>query len=161
VTGPLELTELCLDSRGKMLVLGGVAGNEGDGRWQAEQALSSGAALRVFERWVEAQGGDPRIATDTSLLPRANLTREVTAAEGGFVSPWMPRGRRAAMMLGAGRATKDDEIDPGAGLWLDVRIGTKIEQGDRLPTLYAATNASWTRVRQRLQGLHRPSDRTG
>jgi pyrimidine-nucleoside phosphorylase len=90
--GPVELTELCLELAGKMLVLGGVAASEGDGRWQAEQALSSGAAIRTFERWVEAQGGDPRVATDLSLLPRADLSREVLR-KGRAASSlrWMPR----------------------------------------------------------------------
>jgi len=150
--GPVELSELCLALAGKMLVLGGVATNEGDGRLQAEQALSSGAAIRVFERWVEAQGGDPRVATDVSLLPRANLTREVTAAEGGFVVGMDAEGiGRAAMMLGAGRATTDEVVDPGAGLWLDVRIGHEIEPGDRLATLYAATTAQLDDGEQRLR----------
>jgi len=137
--GPVELTELCLDLAAKMLVLGGVAANEGDGRWQAEQALSSGTALRFFERWVQAQGGDPRIASDTKLLPRSALTRDVIADGSGFVTAIDAEGvGRAAMMLGAGRATTDDVIDLGAGLVLDVRIGNEVGQGDRLAVLYAA-----------------------
>jgi pyrimidine-nucleoside phosphorylase len=151
--GRLELTELCLDLAGKMLVLGGVAANEGDGRWQAEQALSSGAAIRTFERWVEAQGGDPRIATDPSLLPRADRSREVLAeGEGGFVVAINAEGiGRAAMLLGAGRAAIDDVIDPGAGLLLDVRIGHEIASEDRLATLYAATEAQLDEGEERLR----------
>jgi pyrimidine-nucleoside phosphorylase len=140
--GPVELTELCLDLAAKMLTLGGISDDEGDGRWQAEQAMSSGAAIAVFKRWIEAQGGDPRVAEDTSLLPLAARSREVRAdGDGGFVESMDAEGiGRAAMLLGAGRATKDDQIDLGAGLVLDVRIGHKVAAGDRIATLYAATD---------------------
>lgn len=154
--GPLELTELCLDLAAKMLVLGQVAPHEGDGRWQAEQALSSGAALRVFERWVDAQGGDARIASDTGLLPRSAYAREVRLDAGGYVTSIDAEGvGRAAMMLGAGRAAKDDRIDPGAGLVLDVRIGHQVAAGDRLATLYASGEGALDRGEQRLRAAIR------
>jgi len=154
--GPAELTELCLALAAKMLVLGKVAPNEGDGRWQAEQALSSGAALRVFERWVEAQGGDPRIASDTSLLPRSACTREVRAEVAGHVTAIDAEGvGRAAMLLGAGRATKDDRIDPGAGLVLDVRIGSRVDAGDRIATLHAANESALDQGEERLRAAVR------
>ncbi len=150
--GPLELTELCLDLAAKMLVLGQVALHEGDGRRQAEQALSSGASLRVFERWIDAQGGDARIASDTGLLPRSAYSREVRFDAGGYVTSIDAEGvGRAAMLLGAGRAAKDDQIDPGAGLVLDVRIGYQVATGDRLATLYAASEDALDRGEQRLR----------
>lgn len=151
--GPVELTELCLDLAAKMLTLGGVAPNEGEGRWQAEQALSSGAAIRVFKRWIEAQGGDPAVASDTSLLPLASRSREVTVSgERGFVvGTDAEEIGRAAMLLGAGRATKDDLIDPGAGLVLDIRIGHEVTPGDRIATLYAATEQQLDLGEERLR----------
>ena len=151
-SGPEELTEVCLDLAAKMLVLGGVVAREGEGRWQAEEALSSGRAARAFERWVEAQGGDPRIVEDVSLLPRSVHTREVRADSRGFVTAIDAEGvGRAAMLLGAGRMTKDDEIDLGAGLVLDVRIGHEIGEGERIATLYAGTEDQLDQGEDRLR----------
>ena len=151
--GPVELTEVCLELAASMLVLGGVASTPGDGRHQAEQALSSGRAIRMFERWVEAQGGDSKVASDTSLLPRANASREIrVTGEGGYVTGMDVEGiGRAAMLLGAGRATKDDRIDPGAGLVLDVRIGQEIAPGDRIAILHAATEDALDLGEERLR----------
>ncbi|MBW6467776.1 MAG: thymidine phosphorylase [Coriobacteriia bacterium] len=157
--GPPELTELCLDLAGKMLVLGGVATDYAHARRQAEEVLASGAAIGMFERWVEAQGGDPRVASDLSRLPRSARTREVRHVnDDGFVTGMDAEGiGRAAMMLGAGRATTDDVIDPGAGLQLHVRVGTAVASDDTLATLHAASEAQLDAAEARL----RASIRTG
>lgn len=157
--GPPELSELCLDLAAKMLVLGDVATDDAHGRRQAAEALASGEAIRVFERWVEAQGGDPRVASDLSLLPRSARSREVRhVGEGGFVIGMDAEGiGRAAMMLGAGRATTDDVIDPGAGLVLHVRVGHEVAAGDTLATLYAESDEQLDAAEARL----RVSIRTG
>jgi len=137
--GPAALTELCVALGGKMLAMGGVAGDEAQGRARCETALADGSALAVFRRWIEAQGGDPRVADDSSLLPLAPVSRDVYSLRGGFVSGFDTEGvGRAAMMLGAGRATKDDAIDLGAGLQLAVRVGDPVEAGSLLCTMYAA-----------------------
>ena len=138
-TGPAALTELCLVFGAKMLVLGGKAADESAARVLLTEALASGAALDRFRRWVAAQGGDPRVADDTSLLPRSACSREVRALAAGFVGGFDAEGvGRSAMLTGAGRATKDDAIDPGAGLLLAVRVGDRVEAGGLLGTLYAA-----------------------
>lgn len=138
-TGPAELTEVCVALGAKMLVLGEAAEDEGEGRTRVSASLASGHALERFERWVEAQGGDPRVATDTSLLPQPRWAREVRSAESGFVTRLDAETiGRAAMSLGAGRAGAEDDIDPAAGLVLDVRIGTEVSVGDRIATLYGS-----------------------
>ncbi len=140
--GPADLTEVCLTLAAKMLVLAGRACDEDDGRSRAGQALASGAAVDAFERWVEAQGGDPRVAVDPALLPQSAVTREVRAPRDGWLAATDAESiGRAAMLAGAGRATPDDAIDPAAGLVLDVRIGDRIEKGDRVATVHAATEA--------------------
>lgn len=151
-TGPSELTEVCLSLAAKMAVLGGVAADETDALAVVRAALDSGAALETFGRWIEAQGGDARVAHDPSRLPQAVHTREVRAERGGFV------GRidaeeigRVAMLLGAGRAAKDDIIDPGAGVVLDVRVGHSVRAGDRIATLHSARVPALEEAERRLQ----------
>jgi pyrimidine-nucleoside phosphorylase len=136
--GPEALTELCLVLGSRMLVLGKVAEDDAGGRAMLEDALQSGRALERFSQWIEAQGGDPRVAYDTSLLPVSPLSRVLSCDRDGYVTGFDAEGvGRAAMLLGAGRAAKDDKIDPGAGLVLFVRAGDPVRSQDPLATLWA------------------------
>ena len=149
--GPQTLTELCLVLGARMLVLGKVAATTGGARKILEDALTSGRALAMFSEWVEAQGGDPRVATNPSLLPRAARTREVRFDRSGFVTSFDAEGvGRSAMLLGAGRASKEDAVDPGAGLVLAVRSCDRVEVGDTIATLYAATESQLDAAEERL-----------
>jgi len=140
--GPAELTELCLVFGAKMLVLGERAADEPAARRMLQDAISSGAALERFREWIAAQGGDPAIADDTSLLALSPRVREIRSEVSGFVSRFDAEGvGRAAMLLGAGRAAVDDVIDPGAGLLLGVRVGDPVVPGTVLCTMYAASDA--------------------
>jgi len=137
--GPAALTELCFVFGAKMLVLGKVAADETAARAMLEDAIASGAALAKFAEWIAAQGGDSRIAEDTTLLPRSARTRVVCAHEPGYVAAFDAEGvGRAAMLAGAGRATLDDVIDMGAGLLLAVRVGDRVDSGAELCTIWAA-----------------------
>lgn len=139
--GPAELTELCLVFGAKMLVLGQRADNETDARALLLDAIASGSALERFRMWMTAQGGDPAIADDTSLLKLSACHREIRADADGFVERYDAEGvGRAAMMLGAGRAAVDDVIDPGAGIQLAVRVGDPVQAGSLLCTMYAASD---------------------
>jgi len=138
--GPPELTELCLVFAAKMVVLGERTADENAARAVLSDAIDSGAALAKFREWVEAQGGDGRVAEDVSLLPRAALSREFRAQDTGSVARVDTEAvGRAAMVLGAGRGCAEDDIDPGAGLVLAVRVGSRVDRGDLLCTMHAAT----------------------
>ena len=154
--GPAALTELCLAFGAKMLVLGERAANEAAARTLLVEAIASGRALDRFRSWVEAQGGDPRVADDTALLPLSPCRRVVRASAHGFVARFDTEGvGRAAMLLGAGRAVVADVIDPGAGLVLGVRVGDPVEPNTVLCTLYAATEQLLDAGEQRfLHALH-------
>jgi pyrimidine-nucleoside phosphorylase len=139
--GPAELTELCLAFGAKMLGLGGKAADEAEALRLLGGAIASGAALQRFREWVSAQGGDPRVADDLSLLPTSAQAREIRAMASGWVAHFDAEGvGRAAMLLGAGRARVGDTIDPGAGLVLAVRVGSRVEPGTLLCTMHAATD---------------------
>jgi len=137
--GPEELTELCVALGAKMLVMGHVASDESEGRDRCVAALESGSALATFEQWIRAQGGDARVAHDTSLLALSPCSREIRATVSAYVSRFDAEAiGRAAMLCGAGRATVTDTVDPGAGLQLAVRVGSKVEPGTLLCTLYSS-----------------------
>lgn len=150
--GPDDLTELCLALGSKMLVLGGVASDEKEGREQLAESIASSRALDAFRAWIRAQGGDERVADDLSLLPVARCTCEVRAGQSGWVAGFdAEQVGRAAMLTGAGRTRKDDPIDHGAGLVLDVKAGDRVEAGDVVGTLYASDPARFAEASRRLQ----------
>ena len=137
--GPEDLFQECLALGSRMLVLADVARDLDEGRSKLVYAVQSGAALEKFRAWVEAQGGDPSVADDLSLLPHAAFTREVVADEAGWVSHYDAECvGRSAMAMGAGRAHLDDAVDPAAGLVLHAKVGNRVEQGSSLATLHAS-----------------------
>jgi thymidine phosphorylase len=118
--GPADLREVCLAVAREMLALGGVHDDP-------EPALADGRALEVWRRMVAAQGGDP-----DAPLPQAPLTEVVEAPRDG----WLVRldalaVGTAAWRLGAGRARKEDDVDPGAGLVLGAGLGERVRAGRR------------------------------
>jgi pyrimidine-nucleoside phosphorylase len=122
-----RFTDLCVALAGRMAVLTGLADSGEQGDELARAALASGAALERFRAFVEAQGGDPRIVDDPSLLPGAPVTHEVRAERGGRLATVDAEAiGRAAAGVGAGRQRKEDEIDLGVGIDFLVRVGDEV-----------------------------------
>ncbi len=137
---PAELRQVVMALGARMLVVGQAAPDIATARHMLREAIDSGRALRVFAEWVGAQGGDPAIVDDPEVLPRAALSKVASAPRAGYVAAFNAEGvGRAAMMLGAGRTRKEDEIDPAAGIVLHRRVGDKVEAGEPIATLFAAS----------------------
>jgi pyrimidine-nucleoside phosphorylase len=154
--GPADLAEECAMLGAKMLVLGGRACDEDEGRIHLAEAVADGRALEMFRRWVAAQGGDARVADDESLLPLSPCSREMRAPRDGFVAGFDAEGvGRAAMALGAGRARADDAIDHGAGVLLSVKRGDAVCAGAKVAALYAASEALLDAGEERLRAAIR------
>lgn len=134
--GERHFAELCVRLSALMLECAGL-GDEARCRALAEAALKSGEALRRFRGMVAAQGGDLRAVDDTSLLPRAAVTDCVKARETGcIVRQDAELFGRAALALGAGRARKEDDIDPSAGIVLAKKRGDRVEAGETVAILH-------------------------
>lgn len=157
--GPPDVVELTVALGAEMLVLGHVAGDIEDGRRRIEKAISSGEGFRVFERIVEAQGGDPRALTDRALLPTARRTQTVASEKTGWVSAFASDEiGRAAMLLGAGRYKVDDTIDPAVGVVLHAKTGDRIEKGQPLATFHVNAETSLPEARRKLLAAISVSD---
>jgi thymidine phosphorylase len=134
--GPKDLESLSLELAAWMLHLGGL-GSLDAARMKVRDALHSGAGLRKFEEIVEAQGGDPRVCGDLSLLPRAAEEVPLRAPRDGRVSRIACRAvGQATMLLGAGRETLASSIDPAVGLVLHKKVGDLVIEGEPLLTLH-------------------------
>lgn len=106
---------------------------------KVQKAISEGGALEKMEEMVTAQGGDPAYVRNPSLFRPAPFCQELIAEADGILSATDAAGiGNACMLLGAGRAKKNDRIDPSAGILLDIHCGADVKRGDRIATLYAS-----------------------
>jgi pyrimidine-nucleoside phosphorylase len=136
--GPEDLHELVLTLGSQMVVLAKKAGTLDEARAKLEEVMKNGKALEKFKDFLKNQGGDSSIVDDPSKLPQAAYHIDVPAKEAGVVSEIVADEIGvAAMLLGAGRATKEDEIDLAVGIMLRKKVGDKVVKGEPLVTLYA------------------------
>jgi thymidine phosphorylase len=139
--GPADLREVTLVLAREMLLAAGIDADPA-------AALDDGEALAVWERMIAAQGGDPR-----APLPTARHVETLTADRGGVVSRLDARGVGvAAWRLGAGRARKEDAVDPAAGIVCRVRPGDEVAKGDILLELHTDDPSRLERAQQSLDG---------
>jgi len=135
--GPADLTRLSLELAARMIHLGKKAETLDEARKIAEDKLMDGSAYAKFKAVVEAQGGNSQALDRFDLLPNATGMREVLTPRAGFVSAIMAEDiGRASQMMGAGRARKEDAIDPAVGVILEVKVGEKVDAGSVLCRLY-------------------------
>lgn len=140
--GPADITELSVELAGRMIWLGECAATPEEGIAKAGEALRSGAGLEKFRQFVRGQGGDPTVADDFSKLPLSRLTKDVTAQKSGYITGIDAMGiGLASQHTGAGRQTKEESIDHGAGILLHHKTGDLVEAGEALCTLYSDEEA--------------------
>ena len=136
--GPEDLRELCLTLGSQMVYLAKKAPSIEKARTMLEGVITDGKALNTLKVFIESQNGDASIVDAPENLPTANYQIEVKAKEAGTVSAIVAdKIGTAAMLLGAGRATKDSTIDLAVGIVLNKKIGDSVELGDSLVTIHA------------------------
>ncbi len=141
--GPEDLRRLSLELAARMIFIGKITKTLDEARQVAEQKLSDGSAYQKFREVVEAQGGNPQALEKFELLPNATGMREITTPRAGYVSAINAEDiGRASTMMGAGRNTKDDAIDPAVGVILEVKSGEKVDSGAVLCRLYYTDEAT-------------------
>ncbi|MFB3776739.1 MAG: thymidine phosphorylase [Bryobacteraceae bacterium] len=139
--GPTDLTRLSLELAARMIYLGKVTKTLEEARELAQRKLLDGSGYRKFKEAIEAQGGNPQVLDRFELLPNATGAREITSPRSGFVSAINAEDiGRATALIGAGRQTKDDTIDPAVGVILEIKVGERVDAGSVLGRLYY-TNA--------------------
>ncbi|MEZ4362235.1 MAG: thymidine phosphorylase [Kofleriaceae bacterium] len=125
--GPADTRELTCVLGGEMLLLGGVVADAAEGAARIAEVLGNGAALEVFRRVVAAQGGDPAVCDAPGrVLPKAAHREELTLPAGTITAIDGQKLGIASVLLRAGRAQKEDAIDPAAGLVVDAFVGEAI-----------------------------------
>lgn len=136
--GPEDLTELCLVLGSQMIVAGEKAETIEEARHLLQAVIKDGSALKLFGEFIKAQGGNEAVIHNLSLLPEAPYKVPMLAERSGYVSSIEADSiGLAAMLLGAGRATKDDVIDLSVGIILKKKIGDEVTKGEPIAIIHA------------------------
>lgn len=151
--GPQDLEELCLILGAHMLLLAQRASNLEEGKTLLKKAISTGAALAKLEEFIVAQGGNTNCIESTKVLPRAQFIRECKTDKSGYVLRMdTEKIGYTAVQLGAGRLTKEGQIDHATGLIVAPKIGGRIEKGDVIVEIHSNTNQGLDELEEQVKG---------
>ena len=138
--GPKDLEELCLTLGSYMVYLAEKAPSLEEARKMLVNAIADGSALETFKTFLQAQGGDASVVDDLAKLPQAKYQVALPANEDGYIAEIIAdEVGTAAMLLGAGRETKESTIDLAVGLVLHKKVGDRVKKGEPLVTLHSNT----------------------
>lgn len=148
--GPRDLTNLCIALASHMLYLADFGWYD-HCEWEVRRVIKSGEALRKLAEMVKAQGGDPAWIIDPSHFPSARFQKTLYAPRTGYVTHMDAEGYGvASLMLGAGRNTKEDVIDPTAGIRMLAKTGDAVREGDPIAVLYTSRENGMVAAEARL-----------
>ena len=135
--GPEDITELAVKLSGIMVYLGGKASSPEEGQTMTKEALDNGRGLEKLGEFIKAQGGNPEVISDYSLFPQHTIEKTITAQKSGYVRAIEAKKiGLASQQTGAGRATKEDDIDLSAGIIICKKIADEVREGDALARLF-------------------------
>ncbi len=135
--GPSDFTQLVENLGAQALILKGDVKTTEEGVKKVKEVIENGEALKMLKRFIKGSGGDENICNDYSLLDIAKNKVVYSVEKSGYIKHIdAEKIGRVAMMLGAGRATKEDEIDHSVGLVIHKKVGDKFESKEPLLTLY-------------------------
>lgn len=139
--GAIDETTVAIEISANMAYLGGAYESINTAREAVKEVIENGKALSFLKTFISIQGGDASVVDDPLLLPQAREHIEVRSTQSGYVQRMeAERIGHAAMLLGAGRRTKEDHIDYSAGITICKKIGDAVAVGDVLYIMH--TNKS-------------------
>ncbi len=160
--GPQDLKELCLTLGSNMLLNAEKVDAFEEGYNLLKDILNSGKALEKFKEFISAQNGDPRVVEDYSLLPEAKNIIEVKSEKTGYINKINAlEVGLTAMEVGAGRETKEDEINKAVGVVLNKKRGEKVKKGEILAYLHLDELSKEEKSKKRLLNAFKISEKKG
>jgi pyrimidine-nucleoside phosphorylase len=140
--GPADLMAVTYALAVEMLLLAGVETDARAARTKLERVIASGAALEKFAAIIEAQGGNPVVAEDPSLLPQAGEVEVYETPKAGWVRQVEPRViGHAIVAMGGGRQRVEDAVDPTVGFVITVKPGDRVDAGQPIASIFARDEA--------------------
>ena len=151
--GPADVTEICYALGSRMLVLSDICPDVESARSLMKKKLEDGSALARLADMVQAQGGDPELVWHPENMPRANIRKEIAAPQDGvIVRMECDEIDNASMILGGGRAAREDTIDLTVGLILSKKIGDAVKKGETVAVMYANDEQKLADAERRFHG---------
>jgi len=137
--GPKDYQELCVELACHMAEISGNMSYD-EAKEKLLENIKTGVVKDKMKEWINAQYGDGKVVDDPELLNISKQTKEIKSNKDGFLTSYdTEKIGIASMMLGAGRATKEDEIDLSVGLEVHKKLGEEVKKGDTLVTIYYST----------------------
>ena len=160
--GPEDLVDLSIELAAEMVVMAGLASSLDEARAACLRTISDGSALETFRRLIAAQGGEPRVIDDPSLLPTARRELAVTSPRSGYVRALAARPvGYATMLLGAGRLKMDSPVDHAVGVILHKKEGDPVERDEPLCTLLVNDEARLADAEAQIRNAYAIADEPG
>ncbi|KAF1086504.1 Pyrimidine-nucleoside phosphorylase [Sporotomaculum syntrophicum] len=136
--GEAGLVQVCLTIAAYMTIAGGIYADFNQAYLAMSGILQNGEALGKFKEFIKTQGGRVVVVEHPDLLPQAKNHVELKAELAGYLQSMAAESvGTAAMLLGAGRQTKDEPIDYAAGITLKKKVGDEVQKGDVLAVLHS------------------------
>jgi pyrimidine-nucleoside phosphorylase len=146
--GPEDLRQLCLELAGWMLYLGGRVDSVEEGKRLGAELIGSGKAFDRFRQMVALQGGDVNVVDDLSLLPKGHYKLDISSPQTGYItSIQCEEIGKASVILGAGRESEGDAVDPAVGLVLHKKVAQPVKAGEPLCTIHYNSQTRLDRAR--------------
>ncbi|HNW33834.1 MAG TPA: pyrimidine-nucleoside phosphorylase [Candidatus Ozemobacteraceae bacterium] len=155
--GPGDLVELVRTlAREALLMAPGSKMTQAEAGEKVSEVIASGAAFRKFVEMVKTQGGDPSMVEHPEKLPAAKKILPLISDRDGHVAGIeCEEIGLAAMMLGAGRETKESKIDMAVGLELVKHVGDPVKKGEPLAQVHVNPDLDNTKALERLRAAFR------
>lgn len=144
-----RLYKLCITLAANMLEISGIADFE-TAVDMAEKAIENGSALNKFKNMVRLQGGNENITQDYSLFSQPLAYYEVKAAENKYICGINSQETGiVSLLLGAGRQTKESNIDYSAGITFKHTVGDYVEKGETIAVMQTSTACNMEEIAER------------
>lgn len=136
--GVKDFQKLCHEISAEMLLMTGMVNDKDEALKLVDEKIQNGEALDKFRQMIVYQNGNSSVIDDYNLFGYANKVIEIRSERQGYIEKIKTLDvGNAAMLLGAGRQTKDDKIDPVVGIKIKVKVGSKVNKGDLLAVVYS------------------------
>lgn len=149
--GPEDFTQLCYNLGSYMLVLAKVAKDFEEGKELIKKAITSGNALNKLREFIRIQGGNENVVDDYNLLAKGKFIVDVVSPTSGYINSIEAESVGiSAMLLGAGRETKESQLDLGAGVVLVKKIGDYVNAGDTIAVMHLNDTSKLESAKEKL-----------
>lgn len=139
--GPSDLVELTKEIGSYMLTVGGIVKDHEEGKSIIDKLIDNGQGLKKLAELIEFQGGEKEVIADYKKMPQGAYVKEIYSVESGYINKINSQLiGEVSVRLGAGRSTKEDQIDYGAGIFIPKKVGEQIEKGELIGRLYYSSN---------------------